>query len=108
MILVKYESNYADEFDVEGYAVYKNKEAFEREFINYINDEDNDELSTDSLQDVLDSDIEPCVSVGSNECIDYDSVQDFYDSFTIRDISQKEADVFSKLFDGNVVGMFPF
>lgn len=130
MILVKYKDNYADEFDVEGYAVYENEEEFEKKFVDFVidnghyygdddyDDDDyefiddsdgyDDELSIDSLQDALGSDIELSVCVGSNECIDYDSVQDFYDSFTIRDISNEEADVFSKLFDGNVVGMFPF
>lgn len=74
-VLVRFEANYADEFDIQGMQVYE-KEKWEE----IINDP--------SLEEEMEGGYS--ISFGSNEEVDFDSFDDFKESHSVTEISEAE------------------
>lgn len=136
MVLVKFNDNYADEFDVFGFAIYNSKEDFllelyktwlfeylesgncpKLEFILQENDLDFD----DFFEEATIKDLEPYLEAsdtyyqedsprefyfGTNEEVIYESFDEFKNAFEIKDISKNEFNTIKNLF-GDVYGVFP-
>ncbi len=84
MKLIKYEDNWADEMDIYGFHILSD-ETWEKflALLDRVNELPNFQLN---------------IGVGSNEDIDYDSVEDLLKVFTASDISDDEAAVIQKNF----------
>ena len=91
MKLIKYKSNWADEMDVQGWSVMSpmRHAAWEDSWADHFKDEGNYSFS-----------------VGTNEDIEYDSIEEFLKEFKVVDITESEADTLVKLF-GKSYGFFP-
>lgn len=92
MKLVKYEDNWADEMDIYGFHILTD-ETWEK-FLALIN----------RVKDLPDFQLN--IGVGSNEDIDYDSVEDLLNVLTATDISDKDAEVIKNNFN-LPYGQFP-
>lgn len=82
-LLLKYSNNYADEFDVEGFLVLS-ASAWEK----------HKELAAKVFQ--KQSDVE--VGFGTNESINYYSLEDYLGSFKVTEITQEQYQVLWDLF----------
>jgi len=94
-LLVKYDSNWADEMDIEGFKVFTDEQwedhqkAFQKRF-------KEDKVYT--------------YYVGTNEEIEYSSFKEFMRDFKVSEITDEEAAVLEKLFDNlstRGYGFFP-
>ena len=79
MILVRFSANYADEFDVDGICILKDKQEF------------------DALTEQWFEETQGCYGIGSNECIYYDALDDFRNDFELTEISEEEAKVLENM-----------
>lgn len=83
MKLVKYDSNWADEMDIDGFKVLTNEqwEKYQQDFKKHFKEE--------------------CYSyyVGTNEEIEYSDFDEFISDFKASEITNEEAAVLEKLFD---------
>lgn len=117
MVLVKFYSNYADEFDCEGFALYESMEEFKRSLlITWIMGHDGDwnrktyeNLSMKELEEMasktLGEDFE--MGFGTNEELFFENFNDFENSFSCREITSIEAEIIKKYFDSKY-GLFPY
>jgi hypothetical protein len=85
MKLVICKSNYADEFDTEGFAVWT--------------DEEWKEFQANTT-------FPSYVYIGTNEEIQFDSLEEWKRCFTAKTITDEEAKRFNKLFGNEPFGMF--
>lgn len=85
--LIKYNDDYADEFDVSGFRIVENIHSWNNEI---------DNLSEDNKS----------YCFGSDEVIEYDSAEDFCNALKITKISDEQYDTIHKLF-GESYGHFP-
>lgn len=93
-LLVKYDSNWADEMDINGFKVLTDKqwEKYQRDFKKHFKEE--------------------CYTyyVGTNEEIEYSDFEEFRNNFNVSEITDEEAAVLKKLFANlstNGYGFFP-
>lgn len=80
--IVKFDDNYADEFDMEGFRLFKAE-------------------SEDAIKDSLvDERVTfPCERYfGTNEAMDYDSKEQYFNAISIVEISEEEFNIISKYF----------
>lgn len=82
-ILVKFNDNYADEFDVDGFMVIS-KNQFDKDV----------ELVKKWFADYGDAEF----YFGTNEALSYDDFDDWFNSFSVTEITDDEAQVLTKLF----------
>lgn len=87
-ILVKFQKDYADEFDVYGICIMSPKE-----WVDYLKEARNDSYPNEKY-------------FGTNECIDFHDYQDVMNSFTVELLSDKEA-LFMRTILGDEFGWFP-
>ena len=93
-LLVKYDSNWADEMDIDGFKVLTDKqwEKYQRDFKKHFKEE------------------WYTYYVGTNEEIEYGDFEEFRNDFNVSEITDEEAAVLEKLF-GNLskysYGFFP-
>ena len=88
-VLVKWSDNWADEMDLEGFAVMESQEwkDIKKKFEKHDHGFD--------------------ISVGTNEDIDYSDGKDFLRHIETKNISDDEAKMLKKLFGEGNFGMFP-
>lgn len=89
-ILIKFEDNWADEMDLEGFCL-TTKDAWTK-VVEHYQEEYEGEFTA---------------SFGTNEENEYDSVDDFFSNFTVTEVSDEEAAVIKKLFGSCRFGTFP-
>lgn len=82
-ILVKFSDNYADEFDVDGFMVI-DKDQFNKE--------------VELIKRLFDEYGEHEFYFGTNEALSYDNFNQWFDTFSVTDITDAEADVLNRLF----------
>ena len=85
--LLKYRDNWADEFDVNG-CVIISEDTYKDIYLkleNAVETYDTSNLNTDYM----------CVYIGSNENIEYESLDDFMNTISCRELSDEEARVLS-------------
>ena len=85
-IIIKYEDDYADEFDVKGFSVisFESEEEYNKYFsyLERIRTEITDEIS---------------LYFGSNEGIDYKNGKDFLKTISIEEITEEQYNTFKQL-----------
>jgi hypothetical protein len=89
--ILKYNDNWADEMDISGFAVMTESERDEYFAV---------------FKKVFDINGYYTFVVGTNEEVEYNTLQDFTNAFHMSEITEEEAKVFSKFF-GNEFGFFP-
>jgi len=89
--LLQYNDDWADEMDISGFAVMTQSERDEYFAV---------------FKKVFDVNGYYSFCVGTNEEIEYDTLEDFTNAFQMAEITEEEAKVFSKFF-GNEFGFFP-
>lgn len=89
--ILKYNDNWADEMDISGFAVMTESERDEYFAV---------------FKKVFDTNEYYSFFVGTNEEIEYNTLEDFTNAFEMSEITEEEAKVFSKFF-GNEFGFFP-
>jgi hypothetical protein len=84
MKLVKYDSNWADEMDIDGFQLFTDKqwEKYQKDF-----------------QKRFKKDKSYTYYVGTNEDIEYGDFDEFMSDFKVSEITDEEAAVLEKLFD---------
>lgn len=85
--LFKFSSNWADEMDVYSYAIVDTKDALWADYENIMNapkDKRNEEGNW------------VCIGVGSNEELEYDTVQELLDEIEVTDITEEQAFIITK------------
>jgi hypothetical protein len=87
--LVKFSSDWADEFDMNGFKVMS-----EEEFEKYKTGMNNEEYPYEA-------------GFGTNEWFDYEDAEDVMNDLTIVEISVSEAEVLTKLFTDGSFGWIP-
>lgn len=103
MLLVKFESNYADEFDVQGFKLYKSYNEYQEELADYL------DVCLDDGQDISSHEDLPervCVCVGTNSEIEFDDVHEFLNSFIHTEIDKAMYNFIESTF-GYEYGLFP-
>lgn len=93
-LLVKYDSNWADEMDIDGFKVLTNEqwEQYQKDFKKHFKEEGY------------------IYYVGTNEEIEYNDFEEFRNDFNVSEITDEEAAVLEKLFANlstNGYGFFP-
>lgn len=89
-VLVKSSADYADEFDVYGFSVMPEERFAELD---------------KKAKDFFDKATEELECwFGTNEAVTYDCYEDWKRDLTVIPITDKEADILKKLFDGNHFG----
>ena len=83
-LLIKFASNYADEFDVEGFIVMSEDEWFAHK---------------DAVTSRFENEDEIEVYFGTNESMIYESLDCYLDSFKITELTDEEHSVLQKLFN---------
>jgi hypothetical protein len=81
--LLRYDDNWADEFDVEGFRIYDQEEY------------------DDFKKRVKAAEYPQQMYFGTNEGIDVDSAKDYLDRIDVTEITEAEAKVLNKFFDGD-------
>lgn len=91
MILVHYKDNWADEFDIMGFALLTEKEWEKMK----------SEVTDDKVFELY---------FGTNEAVGYESKDDFLERFWSRPVTKQEAAVLKKMFRGigRGYGFWPF
>lgn len=118
-LLVRFDDNWADEIDVEGFAIYKTREEYDEAMEDFLCEKlevEKEELRAhlekveneddESEDDDDDFDESFCIYVGSNEDIEYYSISDFKNNFSIDEITDEEYETIAKLI-GYRYGSFP-
>ena len=116
MVLVKFYSNYADEFDCEGFCLYDNMEEFKRILlitwlIHHGDEWDSRKFKKFSIEE-LENMVAPTskqnmeMSFGTNEEFIFEDFEDFEDSFRCQEITKIEAEIIKKYF-GSKYGFYP-
>ena len=85
--LVTESGNYADEFNLEAMQIFEGEteaEVLDSVFEDRLSDEEDDEWPKEFY-------------FGTNECIEYDSKEELYDSVSITEITKEEYDTINKL-----------
>jgi hypothetical protein len=95
MKLVKYDSNWADEMDIDGFRVFTDKqwEKYQKDF-----------------KKLFKEDRGYTYYVGTNEDIEYNSFDEFMSDLKVSEITDEEATVLKKFFDNLTTygyGFFP-
>ena len=89
MILVKFNDNYADEFDVGGFRFYE-----EKEWNKY------KKLVKEKIKFPKEA------SFGTNEFIEYNSAEDYFKCTEVKKLSEEEYNFLVKLFGKYGIGIF--
>jgi hypothetical protein len=94
--LVKYDNNYADEFDLEGFYVMEgeSKKDIQKQLLCTEYDEEGEKTGEEFTNFPFER------YFGSNECIEYEDKKDYLSCFTIEEITLEESNVLNKLFGG--------
>ena len=113
-LFVKFDDNWADEIDVEGFAIYKTREEYDEAMEEFLCEEL--EMEKEELRDYLakkdnedeDEEFDESFSiyVGSNEYIDYYSISEFKNRFYVQEITDDEYKTIDKII-GSSFGDFP-
>ncbi len=90
-LLVKFNDNYCDEFDVDGFNIMS-----EQEFKDYL-EEWKKEIEKNGFDEFY---------FGTNECLTYEGVDEFEKRFTTEPLTEEEALVLKKFFKSSY-GVFP-
>lgn len=93
MKLVKYDSNWADEMDIDGFDVFTDSKW---------------EKYLKSFKDHFDKGDEYSYGIGTNEEIEYSSYDEFVRDFKVTEITDEEAATIEKHFGKHGYGFFPY
>lgn len=89
MILVKFDDNWADEMDVSGFRLYDNIDAWKKTIDEFKEEHEiTDEDETNYFE----------VNFGTNEFIEYESLDEFLNNFEVLEISDEDAAVIETVF----------
>ena len=96
LLLVTYDDNYGDEFDLYGFKI--------------MTQEDFDEMIV-TAEKAIDDNPDREYYFGTNEAMQYSSVDEYRNAFSVKEITFEEAQLITKLFDlseinGKIYGQF--
>lgn len=104
-LLVKFDDNWADEMDMDGFKLFNSKEEWEKLIEDFVaqHKDDHDCEEDEDLPSI-------CISFGTNEDNEYDTMEELLRNFELVEVTDEEAAALEHIFPECVshgYGQFP-